>query len=703
MKLKYILLAVMFLPLATFAQQDYKKGYKLYKEYKYADAIPHLKKAVETNRTDEAVYYLASCYRLTNNFKEAETYYGMLVSNPDWATPSDRYYYGTMLKVNGKPEEALKQFEAYLKDKPNDPTAKKMVESCKFAITLKAKDPNFEAQNMTSINSNKDDFAATKYNNGVIFSSSREGTTGGKKSKRSGQPTTDLFYSDKFSEKSLGVPKPFSETINTKAEEAAAAYDPNNRILYFTRTVTVKNNPDLNSEGICKNKIYSTKLQDGTWTKPEELPFNSNKYNVAHPTLSKDGKELYFCSDKPGGYGGKDIYVSYWDGTYWSEPVNLGDSINTPGDEMFPHMTEDGNLFFSSNYHPGLGGLDLFLAQKSDKKYNKIIHLGKGINSSGDDFGIMWLDRSRTTGYISSNRANGLGMDDIYFIQEKKIEIPKPKVPSFAVINGRVVEKILTVKYEGIQEAKGTIIDNATVALSKNSVEAQRQNTNYEGRFSFQLDSTEFQNNRYALTTTKTGYLKNQLEVNKNDVNSNREIIINLERVIVDDILYRFDRFTLTDSAKILIDRIRTLLVQHPEIKLQFTSHACPMGADAYNFVLSQNRANAVIEYLANSKDPNKPNIDRNRISFDWFGEVKFLTDKNGKIEYHKSRRTEFKVLNPEEPFETRSETEEYHLVKRGETLYSIAKQYNTTVEILQKMNSLKQPIVTPAMKIKVR
>lgn len=704
MKFRYILLAVMFFPLATFAQGDYKKGYKLYKENKYAEAIPYLKTASEVDReNDEAVYYLATCYRLTNNYKDAETAYAKIVSNPEWVTASDRYYYGLMLKINGKPEEALRQFEQYQREKPADPVAKKMVESCKFAISLKAKDPNFEAQNMTSINSNKDDFAPSKYNNGIIFASSREGTTGTKNSKRSGQPVTDLFYADRFNEKSLGVPKPFSETINTKAEEAATAYDGTNRILYFTRTVTVKNNPDLNSEGICKNKIFFTKLEDGSWTKPEELPFNNNKYNVAHPTLSKDGKELYFCSDMSGGYGGKDIYVSYWDGMYWSDPVNLGDSVNTVGDEMFPYLTEDGTLFFSSNFHPGLGGLDLFMAQKSDKKFKKISHLGKGINSSGDDFGLMWIDRPRTMGYISSNRTNGLGYDDIYFVKERVIEIPKPKLPSFSVINGRVVEKILTVKYEGIQEAKGTIIDNATVALSKNSVEVNRLNTNYEGRFSFQLDSTEFQNNRYALTTTKTGFLKNQLEVNKADVNGKREIVVNLERVVVDDILYRYDRFFLTDSAKILMDRIRTVMVQHPEIKLQFTSHACPMGTDAYNYVLSQNRAKSVLEYLSNSKDPSKPNIDPSRISFDWYGEMKFLTDKNGKIEYHKSRRTEFKVLNPEDQFETRTDAEGYHLVQKGETLQSIAKKYNTSVEMLQKMNSLKQPVVTPAQKIKVR
>lgn len=704
MKFKYLLLVAFLLPMCLMAQRDYKKGYKFYKENKHSEAIPFLQRAVaEDKSNDEAVYYLATCYRKVNNYVEAEKNYAILTSNSEMTQPSDHFYYGVVLKNNGKYQEALRQFQKYLDSRPGDVVGKKMVESCKFAISQMQKDPNWKAEMLKNVNSGKDDFGTTRYNNGVIFASSREGTTGTGDSKRSGQPQTDLFYVDRYHDKQLGVPKSFSNLINTKAEEAAAAFDATNKILYFTRTVTVRTNPDLNTEGICKNKIFMTRLDGGAWTKPEELPFNSNKYNVAHPTISKDGKTMFFCSDMPGGMGGKDIYKATYDGTYWSEPVNLGDSVNTVGEEMFPVLHEDGTLYFSSDYHSGMGGLDVFMAQIENKDYKRITNLGRAINTSGDDFGIMFTDRNKKSAYLSSNRANGNGHDDIYFVSEIEPVKPEgPKKPSYAVINGRVFEKILTLDYDRWNTTRGSIVDNASVALNKNRTDVQRQNTNYEGRFTFQVDSAEFHSNTYGLTTTKPGYLKNNTGVHRNDVISNREVIVELERVIISDILYRFDRYFLTDSAKVKIDMIRQLMKEHPEIKLQFSSHACPMGTDQYNYVLSQRRANSVIEYLTKNPDPSK-NIDASRISFDWFGETKFLTDKNGKIEYYKSRRTDFKVLNPEDAFETRSESEGYIIVKRGQTLQSIAKEHNTTVEQLQRLNSIKGMVVSEGQKIKVR
>lgn len=704
MKLKYILLVALLFPFCLMAQRDYKKGYKLYKENKFSDAIPFLQKAVaEDKSNDDAIYYLATCFRQVNNYVDAEKNYAMLVSNSEMAQASDHYYYGVVLKNNGKLQEALTQFQKYSSLKPNDFAGRKMVESCKFAISIQQKNPNWKAELLTNVNSGKDDFGTIRYNNGVIFASSREGTSGTGDSKRSGQPSSDLFYVDRYQDKQLGVPKPFSNLINTKAEEAAAAFDPTNKILYFTRTVTVRTNPDLNNEGICKNKIYMTRLDNGVWSKPEELPFNSNKYNVAHPTLTKDGKTMYFCSDKPGGMGGKDIYVTNYDGTDWSEPSNVGDSVNTSGDEMFPVLHEDGTLYFSSNFHPGLGGLDLFMAQMQDKKFKRITNLGKAINSHADDFGIMFTDRNKKSGYISSNRVNGNGHDDVYFVSEiEPIKPQLPKKPSYSVINGRVFEKIMTLDYDRWNITRGTIVDNASVALTKNQQESQRQVSNYEGRFTFQVDSSEFQSNNYGLVTTKPGYLKNNLNVNRTDVITNREIVVELERVIISDILYRFDRYFLTDSAKTKINLIRQLMLDHPEMKLQFSSHACPMGTDQYNYVLSQRRANSVLEYLTKNPDASK-NIDASRISFDWFGETKFLTDKNGKIEYFKSRRTEFKALNPDDSFETRTESEGYIVVKKGETLQSIAKNYNTTVEQLQRLNSIKGLTVSEGQKLKVR
>lgn len=693
-----ILLLIVGLAQTGLAQSSHlRKGKKLFVQYKYAEAIQHFSRAAASSESEEATYYLATCYRQINNYKEAEKWYEKLVNNQDWVQAQDHFHYGTILKQLGKYEQALQQFKKYEEKRPGDQKAKDQVSSCEYAIKMRNAQPTHNVERLANINSDKDDYSLTPYGNGYVFASSREGTMGDSKNQRSGQPFTDVYYVDRFGDKQFGVPKSLSAKINTAADEGPAAFDEQRKILYYTSSVRVRTNPDLNAEGIYKLQIMRTQYVNGEWTKPIGMPFNSTRYNVAHPTLSKDGQTLYFSSDMPGGYGGKDIYVATWEEDHWSSPRNMGDQLNTTGDEMFPVFVSENTIFFSSDYHPGLGGLDMFQATRKDKnsRFENVKNLGKDINSSSDDLALI-IDPSMKKGYIASNRIGGSGNDDIYYVYFREDVKPEdnPVDPGYIIISGKVLDKLVKIdKANKRTETLGGGVANARVELQSGGRTVEQKNSSADGTYNFEVK--DGQPKDYSIRTTKDGYLENRQSVQASELASKKKTVnIELVRVEIEDINFSIDRSELRPESREKLDQAIALMKQHPTMKLEVAGYCCPLATDEYNFNLSQRRSEAVKKYLAEKA----PDIDASRVEYNWYGETNLKTTDAKK--YEENRRVEFKVIHQGEKFSSEAG---YVTVKKGDTLFRIAKNNGTTVESLMQLNELKNDQIRIGQKIRVR
>jgi outer membrane protein OmpA-like peptidoglycan-associated protein/tetratricopeptide (TPR) repeat protein len=691
------LLLMGFCQIGSAQSNHLRKGKKLFVEYKYAEAITHFTKAAAQSESEESIYYLASCYRQINNHVEAEKWYAKLVANENWVQPQDYYNYGLVLKQLVKYDQALIQFKKYEDKRPGDPRSRDMIASCEYAISMRSVEPKHTVERLANINSDKDDYGLTPYGNGYIFASSREGSMGNARNMRSGQPYTDVYYVDKFGDKQFGVPKSLSAKINSAAEEGPAAFDEQRKILYYTTSIQIRTNPDLNSEGIYKLQILRTQYVNGEWTKPIGMPFNSTRYNVAHPALSKDGQTLYFSSDMPGGYGGKDLYMSVWLGDRWSEPRNLGDQVNTRGDEVFPVVHSENTIYFSSDYHPGFGGLDLFEVSRKDKnsRFENPRNLGKDINSSADDLALL-IDPSMKKGYIASNRVGGSGGDDIYYVyyREDVKRVPESIEPNYIIISGKVLDKLVRIdKANKKTESVGGGIANARLELQSGGTILDSKQSSADGTYNFEIKDSAPKD--YMIRTVKEGYLESRVDVKGNQLADMKETInIELIRIEIDDINFRIDRSDLKPESVAKLDEAIALMRQHPDMKLEVAGYCCPLASDDYNYDLSQRRSNAVKKYITEKA----PDISPNRIEYNWYGETNLKTTDPKK--YAENRRVEFKVIHQGEKFSSEAG---YVTVKKGDTLFRIAKNNGTTVENLMQLNNLKSDQIRTGQKLKVR
>ncbi len=390
---------------------------KLFDKYLYSDAI--YKYEGIKNKNENVTRKLAESYRLTGDPFNAEKYYESLFSKGN-VTPEDVWNYAEVLKMNKKYPEALAKITQYNSMKPGERRAEYHLADNIYYDKLLADNDRFAVKQL-EFNTSQSEYAPSWYNAEIVFVSSKPIYTyteynDGWTDKR----FTNLFSGyDANTKKGQPTIKSVREVIirgrlSRKFHEGPASFSADGLTMVFTRN-SYKKNKELNANNERKLELWLSKLDvDGTWRPPVPLPFNNLEYNVGHPSISPDGKTLYFVSDMPGGFGGNDIYMCPMtsDGVFGSA-VNMGDKINTEGDEMYPFIHEKGVLFFASNGHAGLGGLDVFCTKLTDSKPGKIMNLGGSLNSSMDDFGLI-IDISMKRGFFSSNRAGGKGSDDIY-------------------------------------------------------------------------------------------------------------------------------------------------------------------------------------------------------------------------------------------------------------------------------------------------
>ena len=462
MKKHLIVLLLSIAVLPVMAQKALvRKGDEQFKLMAYPKAIPYYLKAVSKDSTcQDAVFRLAESYRLTNNRIEAEKWYAKAVTMPA-VRPIDRFYYGQMLMNNGKYAQAKKYMEDFLLSNSEDPRAAAFVRAIDAYETFFVDSANFQV-NRLDINSGNADFGAAIFQDGIVFASSRPVTNMiDRRHAWTNEPFLSLYYS-RGKESKFRDPEPFAKTLGSKFNDGPVCFSKSGDEIYMTRNSSGGTKEGKSSDHTVKIKIFKSKnTGGGQWGALEPFEYNSDKYNCGHPALSADGQRLYFASDMPGGKGGMDLYVCEREGSKWGKPVNLGDTVNTRGNELFPYIMEDGTIYFASDGQAGIGGLDIFYTHNTGNKYSVPVNVGYPLNTSDDDFGFVY-DLKTKSGYLSSNRAKRNFDDDIYAFKKKNVRI-----------RGIVVNK-----------ENGSPIKNARVEL-KHGSSSIPFTTSENGRFDF--------------------------------------------------------------------------------------------------------------------------------------------------------------------------------------------------------------------------
>lgn len=404
-----------------------KQARKLMDRKNYQGAIEIYLKILDRNDVAEAKVNIAECYYILSNQHETEYWYGQVVLSPQAGELAMKRY-AQALQQNGKCEKAKIWCNRYLELRPNDLSMQYLLKACDEATinNLRAYEGLYDVRHMKKLSSADDDFGPTYFKDQVVFTTNRDaGIEWDVKDARTNKFFTELFVvdatlvdPDSFVYKH-SKPKRYSKKLSSKYHDGPASFASDGSSVYFTRS----SREGKADDGFIKLKIYKADAQGNDWGKPISLPFNSEEYNVCHPSLSEDQMELYFASDMPGGFGGMDLYVSYLENGRWSPPINLGPTVNTEGDEVFPFIHSDKTLYFASDGHLGLGGLDiLFVKEEMLGIWGEPRNMGFPVNTGSDDFSLI-INPERTHGYFASNREGGLGGDDLYSFVKLSIEV----------------------------------------------------------------------------------------------------------------------------------------------------------------------------------------------------------------------------------------------------------------------------------------
>jgi len=471
---KVLLLIILVFSVIAEAQKSKKelKGDKYFNRLAYSNAVPFYE---DTDKlTDEGLRNLAICHLKVRNFGAAEKEYAQFMALEKYSD-EDMYNYASVLEANAKYDSAEIWMQRFAEKNPNDSRSKDFVSNGKNVLNLLKDEGRYKITN-ASVNSENQDFGPAYWNEKLVFASnSREIGPVKKSYSWNGKPYLDIYVADISTDGSLkdahSVNRYHKNNLNRDMHEGPACFAKKGTFMAFTRNNYVKRS----EQGIHKLEIYFAELKNGAWQNEIAFKLNSSEHSVGHPWLSEDGNTMYYASDMPGGFGGTDIYkIERTDGGEWGEAVNLGEKINTVGDEMFPFYQEKQGLFmFASNAHTGLGGLDLFLVYAPKHKMGKLMNMGAPLNSSFDDFAVI-ADPEMKKGFFSSNREGGKGDDDIYMV-----EFLKPF--------------IFTKTVEGIAYNKDTVItDGAIITLfdeAGNKIAETVADAN--GKYSFEIENLD--------------------------------------------------------------------------------------------------------------------------------------------------------------------------------------------------------------------
>jgi len=657
-----ILFLMALMPLLVLGQKNPAKGAdEAFGKQRYSEAIDKYKKAytkVKKNKEEKnrITAQLAVCYRLTGNYKRAEASYKRLVANGwDKRNPEVLLRFAEMLKINEKFDEAVEQYNAYAERVPDDPRGRKGAEATKLIPEWIENPSKYEVTNIKKINSRESDFAPTftsdNYNE-IIFTSAREGSTGKETDKWTDQNFTDLWTAkiDRKGEWSAPDLLDKSETINTDANEGSASMNSKFKALYFTRCPNA-----ANKESGCQ--IFKSSRSGRNWGKPAMVDIKGvdTLSTVGQPTVSEGELIIYFSADRKGGLGGKDIWVAMRESKTddFKRPMNLGPVINTPGDEMFPFLRNDTTLFFASDGHGGMGGLDIFVSMiDTSGNWGEPKNLKFPMNSSLDDFGIVFHPEEEY-GYLSSNRKGTRGLEDIWYFIEPPLEF---------TLSGTVKD-----------DRTLMFVESASVKLVGSSGISVTTITNENGFYSFGKSQME-PNTTFEVIVTKPNYFNIKGTVTTVGVEFSkdfeRDFIIEPipeEPILLPEILYDLAKWDLKPQYQDSLQGLIQTLRDNPNLVIELASHTDTRDTDERNDILSQRRAQSVVDYLiirgiepsrlvAKGYGEHVPRSLKNDIIRDGFlftegtllddALINSLNSTNEKEAAHQlNRRTEFRVL----------------------------------------------------------
>lgn len=609
--------------LTACAASHIQKGDRYYESLAYARAIPHYEKVYYKNPTADIGVKLADSYFKTGDLKAAEAVYEKVVTISN--TKDIHYFnYARVLMANNKHEKAKMILEDYLRVHKNDPVATMLLSSCN-SINERYRDTTLYTLEPINNNEFTNMFSVSEYQEGIVFVGDKEVFAGRKKNPWTGDSYLDIYQMNKSDDGTWLNPELLQGDINGKFHEGPACFTADGKTVYFTRSNYYKRKMEVNDELENNLKIFKATLVDGKWKQLEDMPFNSDDYSVGHPTLTPDGNTMYFVSDMPGGYGGTDIYKTELVDGKWSAPVNLGDVVNTPGNEMFPYFSEDGSLYFSSDAHNSMGGLDVFITYQSSDRWATPENLNYPINSMKDDFGFT-VNEETQTGFVSSSRTDN---DKIYEFSKHP---PKFNLIGFAHKKGNQIP-----------------VENVTVEITNSETgEVIGVKSDKTGHFKIKLEpETE-----YDLLCTKMGCFSRTDHISTKGLKYSQDFYADFEveeividkPIVLENIYYDFDKWNIRPDAAKELDKLVKLLKDNPDIDIEMGSHTDVRGSDQYNQVLSDRRAYAAVQYLIRS------GIDPRRLTWKGYGESVLVNEcANGvhcsEEKHQENRRTEFKVI----------------------------------------------------------
>ncbi len=585
-------------------------------------------------------FHMAECYREVNNPQRALTGYQNALRY-EYADSMSVLYSAQMLHKIGRYPEAVKQYKAFLEIVPDNQLAQNGIVGCDSAVSWRKTPTRYIVRKMDKMNSRDGEFSpmltGTDYDQ-LFFTSSRKEASGDTKSGITGVKNNDFFLVKQDEKGAWIKPERIESGINTDFDEGACSFSPDGATMYYTYCAE-------DSESPRTAEIYKSVRSGAQWSAGQKVEvFKDTLTMAAHPAVG--GDYLYFVSDGPGSYGGKDIWRVPLDGIGIERPENLGPAINTPGDEEFPYMREDSVLYFSSNGHPGMGGLDIFKATQNAKGRWKVENMKAPVNSMADDFGITFAGKEEK-GFFSSNRNDGRGADHLY-----SFELPGIKT----VVEGWVLDR------------DEELIDEASVRIVGKDGTNQRIMVRKDGTYQMEV----VPGMDYVMMGSAKGHLNEKQALSVPVLEKSETYYVDFylpsisKPVLIENIFYDFDKATLREDSKDALDGLITMLNDNPNITIELLAHTDRKGSEKYNQNLSQRRAQSVVDYLI------RGGIEKERLSpagygksqpktvtknlakqYDFLKEdqvldeafIETLTPEQQEIADQINRRTEFKVL----------------------------------------------------------
>lgn len=574
------------------------KARAAYEAGEYAIAADLFKEAynkvTDKQVKSEIIFLIAECYRITDDPEKAEIRYKQAIQK-EYPNPIIYLRYADALRMNEDYEDALEQYRKYKELVPDDPRGEDGIQSCQLAIEWMDNPSPYNVESVKFFNSKEKDFSPF-FGSGdyllVYFTSSREEAIGNDMHGATSENFSDIFQSRMDRKGKWSVPVPLDENINSEFEDGTPVLNSDYSRMYFTRCIVNKN----------KNygcQIYSANFSGDAWSEADALKIAEDSIVVAHPAITDDELTLYFVSDMAGGMGGKDIWkvTRSNEGDEWSKPENMGPEINTVDDEMFPFLHPDGTFYFSSNGRIGMGGLDIYMAKQNEDGSWKVENMKYPINSSADDFGIVF-EKEMERGFFSSSR-KGRGNDDIY-----SFVLPPLK---------------FNVMGEVRDDRTDALLPDASIKSIGSDGITMEATSDPQGMFRFTLKP----NTDYVFVATKTGYLNGkERETTKGlDKSQDINVVIYLSDIAGtielsnSNVFYDFARWDLRPEAMVSLDQLIETLNDNPSVTIELMSHTDSRGSDEDNIQLSQKRAQSVVDYLI------QKGIDPVRLSAKGYGE----------------------------------------------------------------------------------